>query len=155
MIINYLWVYIDKGTLGKHLENTHVTSSGRVPSRLFRSCGAGFLCELHSGSSSNPVVLHSVWMTNGGELATAVVLMQCFCVKGSYLELIGLDLDWKFCHNSAFSHRETGSWIWVSRFRFWYACRYSPSGYVFEYGWSGFTFTNLSCFIPTLFKCSA
>ena len=27
---------------------------------------------------------------------------------------------------SAFSHRETGSWLWVSRFSVWYAYRYSP-----------------------------
>ena len=30
---------------------------------------------------------------------------------------------------SAFSHRETGSWLWVSRFSVWYAYRYSPNSH--------------------------
>ena len=38
-------------TPGKPLENTHTSSSWRVPPRFFRSCSAGFLCELCSGSS--------------------------------------------------------------------------------------------------------
>ncbi len=39
--------------------------------------------------------------------------------------------DWKgshgVCRDSPLSHRDTGSWIWVSRFRFHIAYRYSPS----------------------------
>ncbi len=31
------------------------------------------------------------------------------------------------CRDSPLSHRDTGSWIWVSRFRFHIAYRYSPS----------------------------
>ncbi len=42
--------------------------------------------------------------------------------------------DWKgshgVCRDSPLSHRDTGSWIWVSRFRFHIAYRYSPIMYI-------------------------
>ena len=47
MIINSLWLWIDRRTPGKHLETTPTSSSWCGPSRLFRSRSAGFLCELH------------------------------------------------------------------------------------------------------------
>ena len=50
-------------------------------------------------------VLLSVWTTNGVELANhrcgVNVASQC---ESGYLEVIGLDLDWKLCHDSAHSH---------------------------------------------------
>ena len=62
-----------------------------------------------------PAVLRSVWTTNSGELANhhCGVNTASLCERG-YLWLIGLDLDWKLCRNSAFSHRETGLWISVA-----------------------------------------
>ena len=108
-------------TPGKPLENTHTSSSWRVPSRLFRSRSAGFLFELRSGSSLQRCFALCERTTVENWRTTAAVLMWC------YLQLIGLDLDWKLCRNSAFSHHETGSWIWVSRFQFWHMYLFSPN----------------------------
>ena len=55
---------IDRGDTGKDLENTPTSSSWPVPSRLFRSRSASFLCEIHGRSE----ILDSVWITICGEL---------------------------------------------------------------------------------------
>ena len=71
-------------TPGKPLENTHTSSSWRVPSRLFRSRSAGFLFELRSGSSLQRCFALCERTTVENWRTTAAVLMWC------YLQLIGL-----------------------------------------------------------------
>ena len=101
-------------------KHTHTSSSCRVPSRLFRSRSTGFLFEINSSSSLQRCFALCEWTTAENWRTTAAVLMWC------YLQLIGLDLDWKLCRDSAFSQRKTGLWIWVSRFRLRYLYHYSP-----------------------------
>ena len=137
----------------------------RVPSRLFRSCSACFLCELHSGSSlrwrffalcESPMAEN--WQTKSPETMqhrhvkrasvnyTVVRLYSSgasLCVNDQQLGelwcqcgisvwkglLIAHRADFGLEVVSAFSHHETGLWIWMSRFRFQYMCPYSPAMY--------------------------
>ena len=103
-------VLIDRGDTGNPLENRHMSSSWRILSRLFRSRSAGFLCELSSGSSLQRCFALCERTTAENWWTTAAVLLTAHRA----------DLDWKLCRDSAFSQRETGSWIWVSRFQLRY-----------------------------------
>ena len=59
---------------------------------------------------------------NGGELANDRCGVNVVLLIAHWA-----DLDWKLCCDSAFSQRETGSWIRVSRFQLQYVYRYSPT----------------------------
>ena len=102
-----LSVWIHSGELANRFCGFHASSRG---SSSLRRCFA--LSERPSAEN---------WWTTCG------VNVASLCERGYLLLLIGLDLDRNLCRDSAFSHRETGSCIWVSQFRFWYVCRYSPS----------------------------
>ena len=85
----------------------------------------------------------TVWITIGGELENHGCGFYASSPGSSSLRrCIGGELVnhlWCYCgisvwkgllivtHRAAFSHRETGSCFQVSRFRFWYVCRYSPN----------------------------
>ena len=72
------------GTPGKHLENTPMSSSWRVPSRLFRSCSAGFLCELNSGSSLRwRCFALCEWPNVENWRTTPAAIIQLLCVNGA------------------------------------------------------------------------
>ena len=126
MIINYPRVYIDRWTPEKHLKkHTDIIIMCTVTSLQERQ--PQLSVWITQQFVFTPVVLHSVWMTNGRELANHCCGVTASLCERIYLKLIGLDLDWKLCHDSAFSHCKTGSWIWESRFQFRYVYRYSPS----------------------------
>ena len=66
------------------LGNTPTSLSCRVQSCLFRSGSAAFCVNYTAVHLYSPVVLRSVWMTNGGEMQK---LMQRLCLRGVILSL--------------------------------------------------------------------
>ena len=72
---------LTEGHCGSTLK-TH-TSSWRVPSHLFRSCSAGFLCDLHSGSSSLQRCFALCERPTAENWRTTAVVLMHVSVKGA------------------------------------------------------------------------
>ena len=77
MIINCLEVCINRGTPGGTPGETPTSSTWHVPSRLFRSRSAGFLCELHTWRRRCFSLCESPSVENWWTTALEIIRRRC------------------------------------------------------------------------------